>query len=724
MFQLRIPFFPEGAQAVNEHIAMLRAEGKITFFDASGPIYSCSEDDRYGIRLAQCIIVENTTVRPAQMARALGIERSTVYRNVKKYREGGASALFIERDNRRGHKLSDTKLVEAQTLLDQGQAIVKVAAQIGVTEGCIRHAIAKGTLVRRKPEKTSKSLSSLSERSSQDAQCAGGVAVKRESERLLASIGQLDEAMPEFSAHESVPHAGVLLSVPLLLQLGLLDAGQKVYGRLRKGFYGLRSILLTLSFMALLRIKTPEQMKGKAPGELGIILGLDRWPEVKTLRRKLAEMGVDGKGSEYMAFLTERWSSEASDDVLGFMYIDGHVRPYHGRKHKLPKTHVARRRLCMPATTDFWVNDANCEPLFLITAEANNGLLSILENEIMPEMRKQVGGDRRITLVFDREGWSPRFFARCQEKGFDVITYRKGKYDPWPEACFSEVQSQVGGKPITYRLGERSEWVGKTLWMREVRRLCDSGHQTSVMTTRQDLDIEEIARRMFFRWNQENFFRYMRQEYGLDHLVSYDVEQADGDRLMPCPKRKEKAKMIARWKLDLNKLRQDYGQKAFEAGGRPLGEADETCRREISMLEQQIKVAKAELKAMPVKVPVKEAMSEHEIVRLEREKKFLTDSVKMLSYRAETGLLNLVAPYFNRANEEGRAFLKSLLDLSADIVPDEEAKTLTVKFHSMSNQRSNRALQELCETMTAQNCCFPQTNLRLIFQPPIVASSS
>ena len=90
--------------------------------------------------------------------------------------------------------------------------------------------------------------------------------------------------------------------------------------------------------------------------------------------------------------------------------------------------------------------------------------------------------------------------------------------------------------------------------MREVRRLCDSGHQTSVMTTRQDLLAERIACRMFSRWNQENYFRYMRHEYNLDHLLTYNVEAADGERLVPCPEHKKKSKEVSRMKADLEKL--------------------------------------------------------------------------------------------------------------------------------------------------------------------------
>ncbi len=100
-----------------------------------------------------------------------------------------------------------------------------------------------------------------------------GVAVKREEERALASTGLLMEAPPRFEAAESVAKAGVLLALPALLEQGLIEVGQEVYGNLKNGFYGLTSTLLTFCLMALLRIKSTEALSNHAPGEFGMILG-------------------------------------------------------------------------------------------------------------------------------------------------------------------------------------------------------------------------------------------------------------------------------------------------------------------------------------------------------------------------------------------------------------------------------------------------------------------
>ena len=266
MLQSYIPFLPEGAEPINNSVAIYRHDEKIEFFTASGPIYSCLENDLYGVRLAQGIIVTQTVTTPTEIAEALNINRTTVYRNVNKYRQDGPAALIIDKkSNRKAYKLNGKTKSRVQALLNKGYSLKAAAKQTGITEGCIRYAIKNDTITKKKQQDEKpvehQALKSTSERSTEDIGCAGGIATKREAERGLASTGKLVEATPHFSANEGVRHAGMLLVLPALAKVGLLDAGRKAYGALHKGFYGLQSVLLTLSFMALLRIKTPEQLK-------------------------------------------------------------------------------------------------------------------------------------------------------------------------------------------------------------------------------------------------------------------------------------------------------------------------------------------------------------------------------------------------------------------------------------------------------------------------------
>lgn len=235
-------------------------------------------------------------------------------------------------------------------------------------------------------------------------------------DRLAAMVGDISEVSLDFEASESVPNAGVLFALPALLSLGLLHNTNK-YFQLPKGYYGLASIFLLLAFMALARIKSVERLRYCAPGEWGKILGLDRIPEVRTLREKLKILSTEGECTQWGADLCDQWMA-ADLSSAAMLYIDGHVRVYHGSQTKLPKHHVARERLCLRATTDYWVNAMDGQPFFYINKEVDPGLIQVVEGEIVPRLEQEVPAQptteqldnnpllSRFTLIFDREGYS------------------------------------------------------------------------------------------------------------------------------------------------------------------------------------------------------------------------------------------------------------------------------------------------------------------------------
>ena len=157
----------------------------------------------------------------------------------------------------------------------------------------------------------------------------------RRLDRLLAYLGLLDDAAPLFRSGDRIPRAGVLLALPALVASDIFVIAREVYGSLGPAFYGLRTTLVALLLMALLRIKRPEGLKEHAPDDLGRLLGLDRAPEVKTLRRKLRRLAAFGRATEFGRALARRRVAERGA-AMGFLYVDGHVRVYHGER-TLPK---------------------------------------------------------------------------------------------------------------------------------------------------------------------------------------------------------------------------------------------------------------------------------------------------------------------------------------------------------------------------------------------------
>lgn len=722
--QVGVGLWPSDAEVLSGSVALVRQDGKLSFANASGPIFVCDEDDREAVRLAAAMLSgPEFGIETQTLADALDLHRTTVWRYRKRYETQGAEGVWKEKKGPKGpHKLQGIRLAQAQRYLNQGLANTEVAERVGVTEGTIRAALEAGRLRR-----TGKELGEgkgRRARSEADRTARGGVAVKRHAERALARGGALVEAPPRFVEAPSVEKAGVLIALPALLAQGLFEVGEAVYGKLEDGFYGLRSLLATFAFMALLRLRNVEQISSHSPGEFGLILGLDRAPEKKTIRRKLTELGGRRKGLELIEAFTRRWAKE-QPHLLGLLYVDGHVRPYHGRAHTLPKTWVPRRRLAMPATTDYWVNDAFGDPLFFVTAPANDGLLAMLDDEILPEIRTLVEPERRVLVVLDREGWSPKRFRRWCEEGFDVLTYRKGSYEPWPEERFTEVEARVCGNPVTYRLAEDRLALLGDFEVREVRSLDeDTEHQVSIITTQWGLPAVEVAVRMFGRWRQENFFRYMRHEFALDHLPTLAVEPADPTRRVPNPVRKEKDKKLTRLTAELGRLHQAIGEAA-------LGSSDENGTAEkpapidpnlmekVSELEERMAGQKEERDALPKRVPLDALMDEGDIVRLETERKRIHDVIKMVAYRAETELASLVGPFLGpHHQDEARSFLRQVFQLPADLEPDEQAQRLVVRLHGMANWRSNQALAELCAILNEYQTTYPGTSLRLVLEPP------
>ena len=102
--------------------------------------------------------------------------------------------------------------------------------------------------------------------------------------------------------------------------------------------------------------------------------------------------------------------------------------------------------------------------------------------------------------------------------------------------------------------------------------------------------------------------------------------------------------------------------------------------------------------------------------KLKQESKKLKNAIIMLVYRAESALFNILSEFYKSNEQEGRMILKEIFTSDADMIPDYENKTLTIKLHSLSTPRANQAVKELCSFLNLTETCFPFTNLRLIYK--------
>jgi len=556
-----------------------------------------------------------------------------------------------------------------------------------------------------------------------------GVGATRIEERELAVNHKLETTPVQFEACQSIPGAGVLFLLPFLEQTGLFSFREH-YNELGKGYYYIDFIILFLAFMYLRRIKNPEQLKYHSPGEFGKIMGLDRVPEAKCLRGKLKEICSQEKSEKWNMDLAGNWSSEEENE---FYYIDGHVQVYTGYKAKLGKKHVSRQKLCLPGMQEFWVNNKNGMPYFYITGQVNEKLLEMLEKQIIPTLlnkmpskytKKELEEDPdlpRFTIVFDREAYSPVFFQKLwEEHRIAVITYRKNVKDKWDKKDFTEYTVDIEGNETKMKLCEKNVELNN-VFMREIRRL-SGDHQTSVITTNKKLSIFMVAFYMFSRWTQENFFKYLRQDYDFDRLLQYAVEQIDKDFVVNNPeynnityKLSKLREKISRRKAVLYELQEKNLKDDLDKANEYLKKQIKV-REELKILEDQEKTILEKRSQIPSQMTIKDMPDNIKYNKLNIESKRFQNIIKMICYRAETSCANLLSANFNKSINEKRAVVKSIINSTADIVPDYKNNQLNINIYSQASPRMNRTIENIIETVNATETKYPGTNLMLNFK--------
>ena len=543
--------FPDGAQRIGEIVSFVEKDGWLTYFIGADNYFTHPKEDVRSRRFILTSLTENDHLKTRDLSGPpLLIPQRTLMNWKAQFRKDGAASFFAIHDQPRTVIMTPDKSLQCATLLAQGLRVSVVARQAGIQESTLRKAIKRGVIAKLDVVQgdtaaahsqsadpassgqggnsdTKAAPSTKSERSRIDAQAASGIGIActRADERIDAAFGVATCATTRFEHVSDVPMAGLLTGLPALCANGLLSGVDK-HLSLPKGFYSALHIVLLLGFMALGRIRRPEGLRSIAPGEFGKVIGLDRVPEVRTLRQKIGLMATTGNPQAWGKELSQSWM-QADPQEAGYLYVDGHVRVYDGKLANLPKRHVSRERLCLRGTTDYWINDAIGRPFFVVSKAVSEGMGEALITDIVPELlrsvpqqptQKELDADpklHRFVIVFDRECSNYKLLSQLWQQRIGAITYRKNVKDKWPLEEFQEQTVPVIGADSTkMKLAMRESTLsadGHSIAVIEVRRLTQTGHQTAIITTARNLGNTTIASRMFARWCQENFFAYMMQ---------------------------------------------------------------------------------------------------------------------------------------------------------------------------------------------------------------------
>ncbi len=740
-----LPLAPESARGIGAAAAIIEDDDGGRVFVHGNLAYAWDAGDAAGRRFAAVSLVRIKAATQLQVAEAFTVKPATVRRWDAQLSDAGVAGLLGEpKGPKRKSKLTDDTMATIRGLRDDGASYRAIAAQTGLSHGSIRvallltdadadpvcsSAVSDGST---EPEPDSEVENDCAAVTSSDLTTPVQAPVladpvPRSGERVLARFGLIESAPPVFGPCARAPLAGLLLGLPALAGTGLLECAHRVYGQLPNGFYSLDAMLCEGVFRALIGQARAEGAARIDPVAFGRVLGLDRAPEVKTIRRKIGLLAEAGKAGDWITAMAGRHVTERPEQA-GVFYVDGHVRAYQGRR-KIAKTHVPRLKFPAPATVETWVTDGAGDPLLVVMAEPAASLAAELRR-LIPQMRDLVGDGRRVLVGFDRGGWSPALFADLDAAGFDTLTWRKGKTVDIDQHKFVEhSHTDERGRVHTWRLADtetelattEGQRAGQVFAMRQIS-LYDSARerQMHILTTRRDLPAAEIRYRMGSRWRQENHYRYARMHFDFDSHDTYSAHDDDQARMVPNPAKKPAYQQVEKARRALHLAETTRDRALLTASSPPPGTTTVITNTMIKTINTEANTAHDDLdaaldahKAIPARLPLAQVNPGQQV--LDTETKLIHHAIRIAAYNTAQSLARAIITNtgYSRADDEAHTLIRTALAGSGDIIADTATNTLHIRLDPLPAPRHTAAIDELCHVLNDTNTVYPGTDLTL-----------
>jgi len=743
--QQPLPLAPAEATEISAAAAMIEdAEGGRVYVHGN-LCFAWNAGDTAGRRFAAVSLMRTKAATQTQVAAAFGTSALTVWRWDQALSADGVAALVPQRTGpRRASKLTPEVTATIAALREQGLSLRAIGQRVAVSEASVRRALSENSTPGTETETetdypamvsdTDPDLCGQTPSTPATPVMAGGDAVAvladpvdRSGERVLAAFGMIPYAAPVFTGCGRAPLAGLLLAVPALVATGLIECAHQAYPDFPNGFYSLDTMVCEAVFRALLGEARAEGATRIDPTALGRVLGLDRAPEVKTIRRKIKALAEAGKAGDWIAAMAARHLCARPEQAAVF-YVDGHVRAYQGTR-KISKTHVPRLKFPAPATVETWVTDAAGDPLLVVMAEPAASLASELRR-LIPQLRAMVGDERRVLVGFDRGGWSPTLFADLDAAGFDTLTWRKGTSADIAEDLFAEhTHTDEHGRTHTWELADTDVELeitdgprkGQTFSMRQIS-LHDRprARQMHILTTRRDLTAAEVRYRMGSRWRQENHYRYARIHFDLASHDTYQAGEDDPTRMVPNPAKKTAYAQVEKARRTLQSAQHTAKAELLAAHSPKPGTTVmltntmiNTINTNVHTAEKTLDTALAAHAAIPTRLPLSQVNPGQQV--LDTETKLIHHAIRIAAYNTAQTLARTIVTDtgYSRAADEAHTLIRTALAGSGDIIPDPATSTLHIRLDPLPAPRHTAAIAELCQALNDTNTIYPGTNLTL-----------
>jgi hypothetical protein len=380
---------------------------------------------------------------------------------------------------------------------------------------------------------------------------------------------------------------------------------------------GIQNMITIWLFGIILGCKNLEQFRYFRQADFKFISMVDDVPGVESLRKELKELSIRDDIKLSSLFTRSMINNFRNSDGNDF-YLDGHVVEYSGKENILEGWNTRKNRV-MKGYVLYFVHDGEGNPLFSLTFDHFYDFREVIRMAITKI--KKLTKSSRFVLIYDRGGFSHELMKEIGEAGGSFISWEKGfkKEEVENEITFKDRMVMEYPYNDVGKTNEYEIYFHEMVYRRDdfecrrilIRRKGIDGKKLyqSILTSEREADAVLVIRKLLKRFVQENDFKKLKGQFGLDEITGYGKlkynelkDKVDKETLNTEYRKKliEIAQLKQEKALHLKKL----GVKVLKAYKRKAVRKteDEEIIVRIIEIEKRIKELKGEMKGISKKI--------------------------------------------------------------------------------------------------------------------------
>jgi hypothetical protein len=614
----------------------LEAVGDSVVVSYGGRALALYERGDQGMRNLAIVSLTRAGVPGVEVAALFGIRPEHVSRLRRHAAEGGARALLPPRG--RPSKLDQRGVARAYEMSDRGVAGCEIAAQLGVSATKISRLLSS------RPEREPERLA-LTEPDVTGPDVTG------------PGVSGPDVSAPGVSGvleggGRSV-YAGAMLLHPFLEKVGagevfsVLDSG-------RSRSYDTTAVALSSTFAFALGSSSLEGAKHLQLADAGLLLGVERFPHLRTLRPRLSAL-ADGVDPLTVQVALSKAMLDSDPEPPRVFFVDEHFVAYTGSR-PVSKGWNTRRRHAEPGRHDTVIVDDRWRAVCFASGPPQGlsaGMLGPLDQ------LQEICGGRPLMIGFDRGGAYPKVFSDLRDRGLDWVTYRRAPLTT-PTVKPRSSWVKLDGRRHYLRVADEQVEIDGYGTARQLSVYEHDRVVLQILTSDLSTPAARLAHTLRCRWCIENTFKYLEDHHGLHWLCDYHMNLTPDSTPVKNPERVTALAELRAHEQTVTKLEQQLGRHHTTPTDTNSAETLCMLQADLHTARADTLAAKAALKPIPAKLPANTIDPDAQRATPRINRRALQTVCRLLAYNAELDLARALNTYLADPDEY-RAITRHLL---------------------------------------------------------------